>query len=119
MALQSQMKTELSPLDQIRMAEANVARKIALSRELAEIRVAQAGFQARLLVDEARESGKRDGQARYQEIISTAEEEARAILAESHARVETLRCEGIRRMDMAVDQVVETLVGKGFERKVE
>ena len=119
MALNSPMETELSPLDQIRMAEANVARKIALSRELAEIRVAQARFQARLLVDEARESGKRDGLARYQEIISKAEEEAGAILAESHARVEMLRCEGNRRMDTAVDQVVETLLGKGFEGEVE
>jgi vacuolar-type H+-ATPase subunit H len=105
------METELSPLDQIRMAEANAARKLALSRELAEIKITQARYQARVLVDEARESGKHEGQVQYAEIVSRAEEEAEGLVAEAQARVEALRREGELRMQAAVDQVIQTLLG--------
>jgi vacuolar-type H+-ATPase subunit H len=118
MALPSTMETELSPLDQIRMAEANVVRKIALSRELAECIVAQARFQARLLVDEAKESGQRDGQAQYKEITSKAEEEAGAIVTASEVQAEDLRCKGCQHMDLAVHQIVNAILCLGLEEKV-
>lgn len=54
---------ELSSLDQVRQAEAEVARRIAASREKVEQAEAQAREQAKALIEEAREGGRREGQA--------------------------------------------------------
>ena len=52
---------ELSPLDQIRQAEAEVARRVAGCREGAERTVAKAREQARALVEAEREAGRQEG----------------------------------------------------------
>lgn len=104
-------EAQLSPLDQIRLAEADVTRKIAMARKDREHTLTKAKAQAKVLLDEARESGKRKGQTQYREIVSEAEEEARAILAESDHRAEEIRQKGIRYMDIAIRQVVNIITG--------
>lgn len=101
----------LSPLDQIRLAEADVTRKIAIARKDREHTLANAKVQAKILLDEARESGKRKGQLEYREIVSEAEEEARVILAGSDHRAEELRRKGSRYMDIAIRRVVNIITG--------
>ena len=102
---------QLSPLDQIRLAEADVTRKIAMAREDREHTLTKAKAQAKILLEEAQESGKRKGQTQYREIVSEAEEEARAILAESDHRAEEIRQKGTRYMDFAIRQVVNIITG--------
>lgn len=104
-------EAQLSPLDQVRLAEADVTRKVAVAREDSEHTLTKAKAQAKILLDEARESGKRKGQTQYREIVSEAEEEARAILAGVDHRVKELRREGSRYMDIAVCQVVNIITG--------
>lgn len=102
---------ELSPLDKIRLAEAEVTRRIAAARELAEQRVESARKKAVRMVAEAREAGLRGGQARYQEIILGAKEEADGILAMAQGQVEELSQRGEQRMEHAVQQVVSMVIG--------
>jgi vacuolar-type H+-ATPase subunit H len=111
MAHPAQGETQLSPLDQIRLAEAAVTRKIAIARKDREHTLANAKAQAKILLDEARESGKRTGQTQYREIVSEAEEEARAILAESDHRAEEIRQKGSQYMDIAIRRVVNIITG--------
>ena len=111
MANPAQGEAQLSPLDQIRLAEAAVTRKIAIARTDKEHTLANAKAQAKILLDEARENGKRTGRTQYREIVSEAEEEARAILAGSDHRAEEIRRKGSRYMDIAVRQVVNIITG--------
>lgn len=106
-----QREAQLSPLDQIRLAEAEVTRKIAIARKDREHTLANVQAQAKILLDEARENGKRTGRTQYREIVSEAEEEARAILAESDHRAEEIRRKGSRYMDIAVRRVVNIITG--------
>jgi phage FluMu protein gp41 len=76
--------TELSPLDQIRLAEAEITRKIVTAREQSENAVVETRVQAALLKKQAHESGTRDGQIRNKKIVSKAEEEAHTIVAYAH-----------------------------------
>jgi len=102
---------QLSPLDQIRLAEADVTRKVAIAREDSEHTLANAKAQAKIILDKARESGKRRGQSQYREIVSEAEEMARVILAESDHLAEELQQKGIRYMDSAVRQIENIITG--------
>ena len=77
---------ELSPLDQIRLVEAEITRKIVAAREASERRAADARAQSTLLKKQAHDSGNREGQIRYKEIVSKAEEEARTIVAHAHSQ---------------------------------
>lgn len=102
---------KLSPLDQIRLAEADVTRKIAIAREERERTLAYASEEAKKLLDEAQESGKRKGITRYREIIDEAEEKAQAILAGSEHQAEELRRKGSWSMDIAVRRVIHIITG--------
>jgi vacuolar-type H+-ATPase subunit H len=93
---------DLSPLDQIRQTEAEVARKIAAARKASEQIVEQARQQAAALKREAVESGRGEGQARCQTALSDAEEEARAFVAEAQDQADRLRRRGAERMQQAV-----------------
>lgn len=104
---------ELSSLDQVRQAEAEVARRIAGSREAVEQTVIQAREQARALVEEAREGGRHEGQAQYRRLILHAQDEARAIYLESQELVEELRRAKSERMDRAVRRAVEIVLASG------
>lgn len=102
---------ELSPLDQIRMAEAEVTRTLIAAREASEQNTANARAQAALLKKEAKVKGEREGQIRYKEIIAGAEEEASVILAQAGQKTVSLRRSGQARMDRAVDRALQIVLG--------
>jgi vacuolar-type H+-ATPase subunit H len=64
--------TELSPLDQIRLAEAEITRKTVVARENAERRLAEALTQAARIKKQAREAGTRVGNVQYKDIVARA-----------------------------------------------
>jgi vacuolar-type H+-ATPase subunit H len=101
----------LSPLDQIRLAEGEVTRKVIVTREASEKNTAEARAQAGRLKKEAKEKGEREGQIRYKEIIAGAEEEAKAILAQAGRNTEALRRNGGSRMERAVERALQIVLG--------
>jgi vacuolar-type H+-ATPase subunit H len=109
------MKNKLSPLDQIRNAEAEVAREIAAAREAAKGKVVEAEMQAETLIREARDAGNREGQTQHNEILSRANEEAKALIAQSQNRAGELRRQGRQRMEAAVNHVLEIIVRADVE----
>lgn len=102
--------TGLSPLDQIRLAEAEVTRKIVAAREASEHAIAEARAQAALLKKQAHDAGARQGQIRHKEIVSRAEEEARAIDEHAHNQAGELRRKGQTRMDVAIEEVTSIVL---------
>ena len=111
MSSRNQPEAELSPLDQIRQAEADVARRIALAREAAGQTVEQAKIQARDLLDDARQIGNREGEKRYREIISKAEEEAKLIVAQARKRAEHLHRRAGQRLEVGVSRAMNVVIG--------
>jgi vacuolar-type H+-ATPase subunit H len=104
-------EVELSPLDQIRQTEAEVTRKIAAAREAAERTLQDAYKQAEDLKRMDREVGSQEGQARYREIISKAEEEAKLLMAEVHERAKKLHRYGRQQMLLSVSYIIELVIG--------
>jgi vacuolar-type H+-ATPase subunit H len=102
--------TGLSPLDQIRLAEAEVTRKIVAAREASEHAITEARTQAALLKKEAHDSGAREGQIRYKEIVCKAEEEARTIVEHAHNQADVLRRNGQVRMEGAIREVINVIL---------
>lgn len=103
--------TELSPLDQIRLAEAEITRKVVAAREDSERRLADARVQATRIKRQARESGTHAGKIQYKEIVARAEEEARAITAHGQNQAENLHQKGRSRMELAVEYAVSIVLG--------
>lgn len=101
----------LSPLDQIRLAEADITRKIVTARESSEQAIAEARAQAALLKKQAHDTGTREGQIRYKEIVSRAEEEARAIVEHAHNQATDLRWKGQTRMEAAIQETTSIVLG--------
>jgi vacuolar-type H+-ATPase subunit H len=101
----------LSPLDQIRLTEAEMARKIATTREAAEHARIEARSQAALLREQAREAGLRKGQICYNEIAAGAEQEARAIVESAHSQAAELQRKGQACMDVAIQEVTNIVLG--------
>jgi len=108
---------ELSPLDQIRQTEAEVTRKIAATRKVAEQLVEDAHKQAAILKREARESGTREGQARYKALISKTEEEAQALIAEAQSQAKKLRRHGKERMQIGVNRGANFVINLAEDTK--
>ena len=111
MARPSLTGAELSPLDQIRQTEADVARQIAAAREAAGMTVARAKSQAKELLADARQSGQREGDKRYKEIVSNAEEEAQVIIAQARKRAENLRRRAGHRLAIGVRCGLNVVIG--------
>ena len=103
--------TELSPLDQIRLAEADIARKIIAAREKSESAVVEVHSQAVLIKKQAHESGIRDGQIRYKETVFKAEEEARTIIEHAHSIAADLQRNGQVRMNSAIQEAMDIVLG--------
>lgn len=101
----------LSPLERIRQAEAEVTRRLAAARESAEKTVATAQAEAIKIKTQANEEGQRNGEVKFREMISKAEEESRGIVTQAHQRAEKLRRKGQHRMDRAVRMAFLCLVG--------
>lgn len=101
----------LSPLDQIRLIEAEITRKIIAAREASERAVAEARHQANLLKKKAHESGTRAGQIRHKEAVAQAEEEGKAMIVHARQHAAELRRRGEARMDMAVQEAIRITLG--------
>lgn len=101
----------LSPLDQIRLVEGAVARRLIVAREAAEQEAVKARLEAATPKKEAREKGEQEGQIRYKEATRRAEEEARVLLAQAEHRAESLRRDGALRLDRAVDRALRIILG--------
>jgi len=101
----------LSPLDQIRLVEAEITRKVAAAREASEHSAANARIQAALLKKQAEENGKREGQIRFKETIAKAEEQAEVIIAQAQHEADDLRENGQARMEQAVKEALNILLG--------
>jgi len=101
----------LSPLDQIRLVEAEIARKIAAAREASEHSASNARAQAALLKKQAEEKGKREGQIRYKETIAKTEEQAEVIVAQAQYEADDLRETGQARMEQAVNEALNIVLG--------
>ena len=102
---------ELSPLDQIRLAEAEITRKTVAALENTEHRLAEARMQAARIKKQAREEGTRTGKVQYKEIVSRAEEEAHTIIAYAQNQADILQQKGRIRMEMAVEYAVSIILG--------
>jgi vacuolar-type H+-ATPase subunit H len=102
---------ELSPLDQIRRTEAENTRGIAVAREAAELTVGKEKTRAKELFRKIREVGRRDGQTRYKEILSEAEDKAGLIVAQAQNEAEELHRKGQLCMNTAVCDAVNIIIG--------
>ena len=101
----------LSPLDQVRLVEAEITRKVFAARESSERSAANARIQAALLKKQAEENGKREGQIRYKEMIAKAEEQAEVIIAQAQHEAEGLRENGHTLMEQAVNEALNIILG--------
>jgi vacuolar-type H+-ATPase subunit H len=101
----------LSPLDQIRLVEAEITRRMIAAREASERSTAEARAQAALIKKQAREAGERHGQIRYKEIIARAEEQAKMILAQAHQEADHLSQKGQSRMERAIQEALAVVLG--------
>lgn len=101
---------ELSPLDCIRQAEAEVTRRIVASREAAERSIANSRAETQSIKEQARLAGRQEGQSKYAEIVKKADADAGALVAKAWGRVEQLFNDGNRRMDAAVQLVLDLIL---------
>jgi vacuolar-type H+-ATPase subunit H len=102
---------ELTPLDQIRRAEAEAARRIAAAKVSAEEAVRRAQQQAATIKRQAREGGRRAGQAQYQQTVALAKKEADVLVENAHGRAESLRRSAQLQMDAAVRLAIDVIIG--------
>jgi vacuolar-type H+-ATPase subunit H len=108
-------EAELSPLDQIRLCEADVTRRIAAARQAGEESLAKARSEAANLKRQAKERGLRKGQVQYQEVVSGAEEEAQALVAKAQKRASELLQRGEQKIELAVQKAVNFVLGLSEE----
>ena len=107
----AEVTPELSPLDQIRQAEAEVARQIAAATMAAEIAISQANVQASQIKSQAHETGRQNGLSQYQEIVAKAEFEAQELTKQAAQDAQLLQKLGEHRMDEAVAWAVSFVLG--------
>jgi vacuolar-type H+-ATPase subunit H len=101
----------LSPLDQIRLSEAEVTRRVAAARQSAEESLTGARSEAANLKKQARERGLQRGQSQYQVVVSNAEENSKVMVLKAQQRSEELSKRGGRRIDEAVQKAASIIVG--------
>ena len=102
---------ELSPLDQIRLVEAEITRKVVAARDASEHKAAAARAQAALIKKEAETQGIREGQIRYKDTVAKAEEQAQVVIAQANHEADDLRQRGKLRMDSAVNEALNVILG--------
>ncbi len=103
------------PLDEIRRAELEVARQIAVARETVESARVAAEAQAADLKHQAQEAGRRESLSQHDIAIAEANKEAETLLAQMRQRADDLRRRGNVRMDMAVRHAVSLVIGQAGE----
>ena len=109
------LEDALSPLDQIRQTEAEVMRRVATAQEEAEAIIAEASSQAENTIREAGTAGRREGRARYRDIVTLAQEEAQAVIAQAYKRAEILRLREQHRLPAGIRQIVSIVIGFGYD----
>jgi len=105
----------LSPLDRIRQLETEIIRQVAAAHQDAERILADARQEAAQIKNRAKETGRQEGQTRYQEIVSKADGVARALTAQAQRRSDELKQKGEQHMDLAVRRVIEIILGQEDE----
>jgi vacuolar-type H+-ATPase subunit H len=108
-------ESELSPLDQIRSVESEMARRVTAARAAADQSLANAHAQAAQRKIDARETGMREGQVLYKESVARAEEEAHSLTAQAQKQAAELRQKSHQRIDSAVRLVVNMVLGRQDE----
>lgn len=101
---------DLSPLDQVRQAEAEVARRIAAARDAASRKINSAREEAARIRNAGRQKGEQSGQALYREILKKAQEDAEGMCAQARSQAEQLRQRGIQLMPAAVEHILKILL---------
>ncbi len=104
---------EHSALERIRSAETEVARRTAAARETSERLITTTQQQAAVLMREAEEKGRQEGQAQYAEAISKAQEAAQTTLAQARQQADAFRHRAEDRMDSLIHAVVQIVIGTG------
>ena len=102
---------DISPLDQIRQVEAEVTRSIAAARDAADTSIREARNQVKHLFEEARLTGRNQGQVQSKEVLSIAEEEARVLISQANHKAEELRLKGKKILSTAVRQACHIIIG--------
>lgn len=110
---------ELSPLDQIRLAEAEITRKTAAARDDLERSLAEACKKASRIKEEARQVGTHAGKIQFKEIVSGAEEEARAITAHAQHQADSYQQKGYIRMEWAIEYAAGIVLGLDMDRSLD
>lgn len=108
--------SELSPLDQIRQIETDIAAQIAAARVSAGRSIANARSQAIGIKNQAQEAGLQAGRERYQEIIEQAEREATVITEEARSKADAMRERGHQLMEEAVLLAYHLVIGQEEDR---
>lgn len=110
MVRKDSINSKLSPLDQIRQVEAGTVQQIAATREASEHRINETKRQVKVILEQARESGRQRGQNRYKQIITSAEEEALVIVSQAHNQENFLHHKGKQQMSTAVHQAANFII---------
>jgi vacuolar-type H+-ATPase subunit H len=108
-------ENDLSPLDQIRLVESEMARRVTAARAAADQSLINARAQIAQRKSDAREAGIREGRVLYKEGVARAEEEARSLAAQAQKQAAELRQKGHLRMDAAVRLTVNVVLGRQIE----
>jgi vacuolar-type H+-ATPase subunit H len=109
--------TDLSPLDQIRHAEAEAARQVVLAKSAADRDIERSRQKAVELVEEARREGMRDGLAEQKILLAEANKAAEESLAATRRHVKNIHSLKGEVIETAVDEVLRIILGKTLERK--
>jgi vacuolar-type H+-ATPase subunit H len=116
--MEKNKENRLSPLDQIRHAEAEVLRRIAASRVEADKTIADAREHAAEELRIAQESGRREGEAINKRILLGASEEAEAIVLQAHNLALNITHRGRKQIEFAVQLAVNLVTGHNKETHV-
>ena len=106
-----------TPLEQIRLAEAETSRQIAAARQAAEEIVVDAHRQAATLKEDALDAGHLAGQKEAQEHLAQIQTEARRLIAQAQVQAEESNQYGVEQMDRAVKYALLFVIGLPEERE--
>jgi len=96
----------LSPIEQIRHAEAEIIRQVATAREAAEECLKAAKIKAERLQSEAILEGKQEGEKLYQQTIDQAREAAARIVDQANKQANEMRENGKLNMGLVIQQAL-------------
>lgn len=100
-----------TPLEQIRLEEADVTRRIVAARQVAKQTVADAHRQAATLNEEALDGGYLAGQKAAHEHLAQIQAEVRRMIAQAQVQAEESSQYGLEHIDAAVKYAVLFVIG--------